>query len=280
MPNVLLTGAARGIGRATVPRLTKAGWDVYAGVRKESDGADLVAEYGERVHPVNLDVTSAADLAALDERLPETLTAVVNNAGFAQGGPVEALRLDDLRRQLEINVVGQIAVTQVVLPRLRASQGRVVFVSSVSGRIATPLTGAYCASKFALEALADAARVELRPWGIKVSVVEPAQTDTDMWQTADETAQAEAAKLRPEHVELYRGHLDGFRAKAIPASQRVARPADTVAAVIERALTAPHPKARYVVGTGPRVQAAMAGLMPASVRDAVLARFSGIPRSA
>ncbi|HVT22181.1 MAG TPA: SDR family NAD(P)-dependent oxidoreductase, partial [Mycobacteriales bacterium] len=142
MPNVLLTGAARGIGRATVARLTKAGWDVYAGVRSQADGASLVEEFGDRVHPVQLDITSSKDVAALDGLLPEDLAAVVNNAGVVQGGPVEAVRIDDLRQQLEINVVGQVAVTQAVLPRLRKSHGRVVFVSSVSGRITTPLTGA------------------------------------------------------------------------------------------------------------------------------------------
>ncbi|HVT21933.1 MAG TPA: SDR family NAD(P)-dependent oxidoreductase, partial [Mycobacteriales bacterium] len=184
-----------------------------------------------------------------------------------------------LRQQLEINVVGQVAVTQAVLPRLRKSHGRVVFVSSVSGRITTPLTGAYSASKFALEALADAARMELHPWGIRVSVVEPAQTDTDMWRTADETAQAEADKLSPAQVELYRRHMDGFRAKAIPMSQKAAKPADTVAAVIERALTSPRPKARYIVGAAPKLQARVVGLMPTSVRDGVLSKFSGIPRS-
>jgi NAD(P)-dependent dehydrogenase (short-subunit alcohol dehydrogenase family) len=279
MPNVLLTGAARGIGRATVARLTKAGWDVYAGVRSTADGESLVKEFGDRAHPVQLDVTSAADVAALDAQLPDDLAAVVNNAGVVQGGPVEAVRIDDLRQQLEINVVGQVAVTQAVLPRLRKSHGRVVFVSSVSGRITTPLTGAYSASKFALEAIADAARMELHPWGIRVSVVEPAQTDTDMWRTADETAQAEADKLSPAQVELYRRHMDGFRSRAIPMSQKAAKPADTVAAVIERALTSPRPKARYIVGTGPKLQARVVGLMPTSVRDGVLAKFSGIPRS-
>ncbi|HVT20170.1 MAG TPA: SDR family NAD(P)-dependent oxidoreductase [Mycobacteriales bacterium] len=278
MPSVLVTGAARGIGRATVVRLVRSAWDVYAGVRSEGDGEALRSDLGDRVHPVRLDITSAEDIAALDAHLPDDLNAVVNNAGFVQGGPVEGIRIEDLRQQFEVNVVGQIAVTQAALPRLRASRGRVVFVSSVSGRIATPLTGAYSASKFALEALADAARMELHSWGIRVVLVEPAQTDTDMWRTADSTAAAEAAKLTPEHAELYRRHMEGFRSKAIPMSQRLAKPAGDVAATIERALTAANPKARYVVGVAPAVQTRLAGAVPTPIRDAMLSRFSGIPR--
>lgn len=279
MPNVLVTGASRGIGRATVERLSKAGWDVYAGVRRDADGAALRDALGERVHPVALDITSAADIAALDNQLPAELAAVVNNAGVVQGGPVETVGIDDLRQQLEVNVVGQIAVMQAVLPRLRTSRGRVVFVSSVSGRIATPMTGPYNASKFALEALADVARMELRPWGIAVTLVEPGQTDTDMWQTADAMAEAEAAKLSPAQAALYRAHMDGFRSKVIPMSLRAMKPADDVAAVIERALTASRPKARYIVGAANKLQARIVTLMPTSVRDAVISGAAGIPRN-
>jgi NAD(P)-dependent dehydrogenase (short-subunit alcohol dehydrogenase family) len=280
MRTVLVTGASRGIGRATTERLASAGWDVYAGVRRAEDGTALTDAIGERVHPVQLELTSPADIAALDERLPAELDALVNNAGYVLGGPVEAVRLDDLRQQLEVNVVGQIAVTQAVLPRLRASRGRIVFVSSLSGRIATPLTGPYNASKFAIEALADAARMELHPWGIGVSVVEPAQTDTDIWRTADAMAEAAAGKLAPGHAELYRQHLAGYRGKVIPASQRVAKPVDTVVAAIERALTARRPKARYVVGGAPRAQLWLATVTPAPVLDALLRRLSGVPRKA
>jgi len=150
-------------------RLAGKGWQVYAGVRRESDGKALADEAGAgsaRIVPVQLDITSADDVAALDAALPATLDAVVNNAGIAIGGAMEAIPLDELRRQLEVNVIGQVAVTQAVMPRLRASQGRIVFVSSLSGRVATPMSGAYNASKFALEGLADAMRMELRLRGV------------------------------------------------------------------------------------------------------------------
>ena len=200
MPSVLVTGSARGIGRATVLRLAAGGWDVLAGVRRAADGEALAAAAGAaagRVRPVELDVTDAGQLAALDDALPERLDAVVNNAGVVVSGPIEAVPPDELRRQLDVNVVGQVAVTQAVLPRLRASRGRVVFLSSLSGRVSTPMTGAYSASKFALEGLADALRMELRPWGVRVVLVEPAQTDTDLWRRADDMLDDAVGALSP-----------------------------------------------------------------------------------
>ena len=277
MPTVLVTGAARGIGRATTLRLAAAGWDVIAGVRRPQDG-DSLADSGQgRVRPVALDVSDAEQIAALAPELTAGLDALVGNAGIFVGGPVETVAPDELRRQLEVNVVGQVAVAQAVLPHLRASRGRLVFVASVAGRISTPMFGVYSASKFALEAVADAMRMELAPWGIRVSVIEPAQTDTDLWRHADEQLDETVAGLSPEHRNLYAKHLEGFR-KTIPRSQRAAAPADGVAATIETALAATRPKARYVVGTAVRIQGAVFGALPTPVRDAALRAASGVPR--
>ena len=279
MPAVLVTGTARGIGRATVLRLAAAGWDVIAGVRRPEDGAALVAAAaaGGRITPVTLDITSEADLAALDSALPAELDAVVNNAGIVVGGPVEAVPAAELRRQLDVNIVGQASVTQAVLPRLRRSKGRVVFISSLSGRIATPLTGPYNASKFGLEGLADALRLELAPWGIRVVIVEPAQTDTDMWQQAEAQLERDVATLAPEHRQLYAKHIEGFR-KSIPRARKMATSPDGAAAVIEKALTARRPKARYVVGTPAQIQGVMSQLTPTPVLDAFLRLGGGVPR--
>jgi NAD(P)-dependent dehydrogenase (short-subunit alcohol dehydrogenase family) len=277
MPAVLLTGASRGIGRATTLRLARAGWTVYATVRSAADGEGLAAEAGSAaVHPLQLEVTSDEQIAALDAALPERLDAIVNNAGIVVSGPLETLSAADLREQFDVNVVGAVALTNLVLPRLRASRGRIVFVSSLSGVISTPMTGAYNASKFALEAIADAWRLELRPWGIKVILVEPAMTDTDLWRKAPETLEAEAAEMRAEHRELYAEHLDGMR-KTVPRMQKMAKPVDTVAAAIEKALTAARPRARYPVGTDVRVQAALSGVTPDRVKDAAFARLTGTP---
>jgi NAD(P)-dependent dehydrogenase (short-subunit alcohol dehydrogenase family) len=277
VPSVLISGASRGIGRATALRLARAGWTVYATVRQAADGEELVAEaQGHQVHPLQLEVTDDAQIAALDQALPEHLDAIVNNAGIVVSGPLETLSADDLREQFEVNVVGAVALTNLVLPRLRAARGRIVFVSSLSGRVSTPMTGAYNASKFAIEAIADAWRLELRPWNVKVVLVEPAMTDTDLWRNAPETLEAEASELSSEHRDLYDEHLEGMR-KVIPRIQKMAKPVDTVTATIERALTVTRPKARYPVGVDVRVQAALSGVTPARVMDALNGRLTGMP---
>jgi NAD(P)-dependent dehydrogenase (short-subunit alcohol dehydrogenase family) len=275
--SVLITGASRGIGKATASRLALNGWDVYAGVRQASDGAALAEESGGRIRPIVLDITDAEQVAALDDALPRTLDAVVNNAGIVVGGPIEGVPLAELRRQFEVNVVGQVAVTQAVLAKLRPVRGRIVFVSSLSGRISSPMTGAYSGSKFALESIADALRLELRPWRVPVVLVEPAQTDTDMWRTAEQLLENTVVDLSPEMRMLYARHIDGQRI-AIPKARKMAAPVDGAAETIERALTATRPKARYVVGRAPRVLAGLLPLIPTRLRDTLLASTGGVPR--
>jgi NAD(P)-dependent dehydrogenase (short-subunit alcohol dehydrogenase family) len=276
MPTVLVTGASRGIGKGIVERLAARGWDVIAGVRSQHD-ADAVTKLDpQRVSSVILDVTSADDISALEESLPQQLDAIVNNAGIAVGGAMETLSPDEWRKQLEINVIGALAVTQAVLPRLRNSRGRIVFISSVNGRLSMPLVGAYAASKFALEAAADALRMELSPWKIRVVVVEPAQTDTDMWRTADDMVAELEAGMTAEHRGLYAKHIAGFK-KFIPVSQRIAVPTEKVSAVVEEALTAKRPRARYIVGLGPKAQVALMSVMPTKLRDIALRKVSGQP---
>ncbi len=276
MPNVLVTGASRGIGKGIVEHLAARGWDVVAGVRSQQD-ADAVTKLDpQRVSSVILDVTSADDISALEESLPEQLDAIVNNAGVAVGGAMETLSTDEWRKQLEINVIGALAVTKAALPRLRKSRGRVVFISSVNGRLSMPLLGAYAASKFALEAAADALRMELKPWKIRVVIVEPAQTDTDMWRTADAMVNELEAGMSAEHRRLYAKHIAGFK-KFIPVSQRIAVPTEKVSAVVEEALTARRPRARYIVGLGPKAQVALMSVMPTRLRDIALRKVSGQP---
>ena len=248
---VLITGAGRGIGLATARRFANDGWDVVAGVRSEADADRVSSEIGART--VQLDITEQAHIDALADAVGE-VDALVNNAGVVVAGPVEGVPLERLRWQLEVNVVGQVAVTQALLPALRRRRGRIVFVSSVSGRVATPMTGAYNASKFALEGLADALRMEVAPWGVRVSLVEPAQTATDMWGEADDRLEADLEPLTDEQRRLYADHIAGAR-KVVKVSQRMAVPAEDVAGAIQRALTDSRPRARYVVGLGPKVQA-------------------------
>jgi NAD(P)-dependent dehydrogenase (short-subunit alcohol dehydrogenase family) len=276
MPSVLVTGAGRGIGKAIVAHLASRDWNVIAGVRNERDAAAVTTLNPQQISSVIVDVTSSHDIAALDESLPDRLDAIVNNAGVVVSGPMETVTTAEWRKQLEVNVIGQLAVTRAVLPRLRASRGRVVFISSVNGRLSMPLIGAYCASKFALEAAADAMRMELRPWHIGVVIVEPAQTDTDMWATADDMVEQAEAALTPEQRDLYTRHIAGMK-KMIPVSQKMAVPAEKVSTVVEEALTARKPRARYVVGPGPKLQVALMTSLPVRVRDRVLRKVSGQP---
>ncbi|OBK76457.1 SDR family NAD(P)-dependent oxidoreductase [Mycobacterium sp. 1274761.0] len=277
MPTVLVTGAARGIGRAIVEHLASAGWDVIAGVRSQQDADAVVKSHPQRVSAVILDITDPDQIAALPASLPQRLDALVNNAGIAVGGPVETVTAEDWRNVLETNVIGQFAVTQAVLPRLRESRGRVVFISSVNGRIATPMLGPYSASKFALEAGCDALRIELKAWGIPVVLIEPAQTDTDMWRTADDMVRQIEASLAPEQRELYSRHIAGMK-KFVPTARRMASPTKKVVAVVEKALTTRKPKARYVVALLPKIQAALVPNLPVAVRDRVLGMLAGLPR--
>lgn len=277
MPSVLVTGAARGIGRAIVAHLASSGWDVIAGVRSEKDATAITKVDPQRVSAVILDITNADDIAKLADALPKRLDAVVNNAGVAVGGPVETVTPDDWRNVLEVNVIGQFAVTRAILPRLRESRGRVLFISSVNGRIATPMLGPYSASKFALEAGCDALRVELTAWDIPVVLIEPAQTDTDMWRTAGDMVLQIEEDMSPEHRELYAKHLAGMK-KFVPAARKMASPTTKVVAVVEEALTARRPRARYVVGLLPKVQAAVVPNLPTALRDRIMTMLVGLPR--
>ncbi len=229
------------------------GWDVYAGVRKAGDAPEGTQE-------VLLDVTDGEAIRAATERI-DRLDGLVNNAGIAIAAPLEYLPLDELRRQLEVNVVGQLAVTQAFLPAVRRAKGRIVFVGSIAGKSALPFLGAYAVSKFALEALTDSLRVEVGPDGIQVAIVEPGTIATPIWTKP----QPVADQLPPEAAERYGRRMERFRAVAAARSARAA-PAESVAEAIEHALTATRPKTRYLVGRDAKLRAGLERL-PDRVRD-------------
>src|SRR5437764_761002 len=203
---VLVTGASTGIGEATALRLQKAGFRVFAGVRKPEDGERLRAAGVTVVHP--LDVTKTEEIEdavrAVEQGLDGApLRAIVNNAGIGIGGPLEALDLDDFRRTLEVNTTCQLAVTKAFLPLLRKSKGRIVNMSSIGGRVAQPFAGPYIVSKFALEALTDVLRVELLEWGIDVIAIEPGTIATPIWEKSSQEAEKVLANLTPAQRDLY-----------------------------------------------------------------------------
>ncbi len=273
MPSVLITGAGRGIGRTVALHMAQRGWEVYAGVRRPEDG-NALQQTEPGIKPVMLDITDAAQVAELPNAVGQHLDAVVNNAGVVVSGPVEGLAIDDLRRQFEVNLVSQVAVTQAVLPMLRTSRGRVVFMSSISGRVSSPFMGAYAGSKFALEGLADALRVELRPWGIRVVLVEPGSIDTDLWRNVEATADEVETGLSADHRRLYARQLAAMRKLGARVAKQAAQPA-TVAAAVERALTADRPRARYLVGTDAKAQWALGAVVPTRLMDVAMGRMTG-----
>jgi NAD(P)-dependent dehydrogenase (short-subunit alcohol dehydrogenase family) len=273
---VVITGASSGIGEAAALHLASRGVRVFAGVRRVADGAALAARAGANLTPVTLDVTSDASIAAARDAVGAAVGAsgldgLVNNAGISVAGPLEILPAAALREQFDVNFFGAIAVTQAFLPLLRAARGRVVNVSSIGGKAASPFVGAYCASKHALEAASDALRMELRPFGIFVSVIEPGRVATPIWDRSARTSSARLRALAPEALAPYEKRMTALSAFAANVKAN-ATPPERVAEAIERALTAPTPRARYLVGIDARIQLVITRL-PEPLRDRIIAAF-------
>jgi len=267
---VLVTGASTGIGEATALYLKELGFDSVGAVRKEED-AQRLRSHGLRT--VKLDVTDAASIAAARADLGDApLAGLVNNAGVAVAGPVEFLPLDQLRMQLEINLVGQVAVTQQFLPSLRAGQGRIVNLSSIGGRVALPLVAAYNASKFALEAVSDSLRRELLGQGVDVIVIEPGGVKTPIWKKGNELADEIQEQMPPEVERLYGRLIEGLRRETVKIEQKTGIEPRAVAEVIGRALTAKRPRTRYLVGTDAKIRGPVAKFMPDRLMDRAIAR--------
>ncbi len=279
MRSVLITGASTGIGRATALRLDAAGWRVFAGVRKEADAEGLRVAASERLVPLILDITEAEQIAAAAERIAAEaeggLDGLVNNAGVAIPGPLETLPIDDFRRQLEVNLTGHVAMTQAVLDPIRLARGRIVLISSIGGRIAFPMTGAYHAAKFGIEAVGDVFRQELRSWGISVSIVEPGSIDTPIWESGERNADEVNERTPPKQEALYGKAIERYRKVVRQTAERGIAP-DKVAVAIEHALTDNRPRTRYLVGIDAKVQARLKPLIPTPVFDRIVGRVMGL----
>ena len=271
--SVLVTGASTGIGRATALLLDAAGWTVFAGVRRQEDADGLAAAASTGLVPLILDVTKPAEIAKAAKTIAKAvgdagLDGLVNNAGTAHAAPLEFVPLESFREQLEVNLVGQLAVTQALLPQLRAAKGRIVNVTSIGGLIAGTMLGPYNASKFALEAVTHVLRQELAPWGIDAIAIEPGQIATPIWATSSSRSDE---LVTPEASALYGDKIAGARRMATNAAAN-GLPAIEVAKVIEKALTAKRPKTRYAVGTDAKLGSALIARLPDRARDRI---FSG-----
>jgi NAD(P)-dependent dehydrogenase (short-subunit alcohol dehydrogenase family) len=280
--DAVVTGASTGIGQACALHLTRAGWRVFAGVRREQDGERLREQAGTRLVPVILDVTDEGSVHAAAELVRGELGAgglngLVNNAGIAVAGPLEFVPLDDWRRQLEVNVIGVVAVTQSFLPLLRQARGRIVNMGSVGGRSSTPFVAPYAASKYALEGITDALRRELRKWGMWVAIVEPGSIDTPIWDKGRREAEAQIEALPPRGHELYGSDLRGVQ-KAIESTAARGLAPEKVAEAVHHALSAKRPRPRYLIGRESQARVLAESLLPARAFDAVIARAMGLGR--
>ena len=281
---VLITGASTGIGRATALYLDDKGFRVLAGVRRDTDAESLRKEASDRLHTVHVDVVDGASIEAAQKTVRDLLgerglRGLVNTAGIAMAAPFEFLDLEELRRQLEVNVVGQIAVTQAFLPLIREQRGRIVNVGSIGGRVAEPLVGPYTMSKFAIEAFSNSLRIELKPWGIHVSLIEPGSIATPMFDKGQAYADAMLEQIPKSALEYYGSAMEAVR-EAYREMARSAIPPEHVAKAVHHALTAKRPRTRSVEGYDAKIMALVATFLPDRLRDAVLVRLWKYPRSA
>jgi len=274
--SVLVTGASTGIGRACVLDLVGRGFRVLAGVRKEADGEALQRD-SSRIEPLILDVTDQASVEAAAKKVDE-LYGLVNNAGITVAGPIEYLPVDEIRRQFEVNVFGHLAVTQAFLPAIRRARGRIVFMSSVGGRVpSAPFLSPYNASKHAIESFGDALRVELAPWGIHVALIEPGSVATPIWEKGVSAATELRKGLPPDAEERYGTAADKAQ-KLAETTGRRGIPPQKVAEKVAHALMARHPRARYMVGADARAQTMGFALMTDRFRDRLFKRLMGLKK--
>ena len=279
---VVVTGASTGIGAACALDCATRGMTVFAGVRDPRAGEALAAKGGPSLIPITLDVTDELSIARSVEVVQRIvgeagLGGLVNNAGIAIGSPLEVIPLSQLRKQFEVNVIGQIAVTQAFLPLLRRSRGRIVNMGSIAGRGTIPLLGPYSATKYAMEALTDALRMELRPWGIEVSIIEPGAIATPIWEKSDKAAVDLEASASDEARALYGAAAIRIREAVAQSAQR-AIPPDAVVRAVHHALTAACPNTRYLVGVDAKFRAWMVKWLPDRVQDRLLMWILKYPR--
>ena len=281
MRNVLITGASTGIGEACALRLDRNGWRVFAGVRKEADAQRLKQGASDRLTPITLDVTNQQQIDAAAQTVAQAageggVQGLVNNAGISVTGPLEFLTPDDMRKQLEVNVIGQVAMIQAFMPLIRKGKGRIVNIGSIAGKMSTPFLSPYCASKHAMEAISDALRQELRPWGLHVALIEPGSIATPIWEKGQEDADEMVKNAPEEAIKLYGKSFDALREAARKFAD-AGIPADRVARSVEHALTSGRPRTRYIVGFDATVQSIIRRVVPDRLRDRLVASQLKLP---
>lgn len=272
---VVVTGASTGIGRATARRLAADGFHVLAGVRTQAAAAEVKAE---RIEPVLLDITDESQVAAVADRVSEDrrpLRAVVNNAGIAVNAPIEALPLAEWRRQFDVTVFGQVAVIQALMPALLLSKGRIVNIGSTGGKVALPSFGAYSGAKFAMEAISDALRREVEPFGVSVAVIVPGATRTQLTERAGATADRLTKTMAPEQRSRYAGLMKAYHATTA-SWDTDGLDASVVADSVSRAIHVRKPRTRYTVGRDAAIMTRLTHLVSDRQLDRMVRRTMGL----
>jgi NAD(P)-dependent dehydrogenase (short-subunit alcohol dehydrogenase family) len=281
---VVVTGASTGIGRATALLLDESGYRVFAGIRKDADAEELRRLGSDRLTPIRIDVTESDSIDSARQQVAdavgqEGLVGLVNNAGVGGGGPIEFMPLDELRDTLEVNLIGQVAVTQTFIPLIRKARGTIVFIASIGGRVASPFMSPYNTSKFAIEALGESLRHELRPWGIDVAVVEPGSIDTEIWSKGNDQLREQLGEMPEEARRLYGPQITRF-GEVINETASRGIAAEKVAEVIHKAIASEKPKHRYLVGTDAKIGARLKGTLPDRTFSKLAARQMKMPTDA
>ncbi len=278
---VVITGTSTGIGAACARRLADEGFLVFAGVRRDEDANAIREESSPALTPLMIDITSPPMIAAATEIVAAAvgdrgLAGLVNNAGIVRPGPLEFQPMDDFRQQLEVNLFGHLAVTQAFLPLIRKGHGRIVNVGSIGGRLVLPLHGGYSASKFAMEAMTDALRLELRQWGVHVSLVDPGGSRSAIFDKTKTAIDEMEQGLHDRGIDLYDAQIEAVTA-LVEKTAEEADPADHVARAVAAALTARKPKTRYLAGKQAKPIAVLARALPDHLKDLVVAHEADLP---
>jgi NAD(P)-dependent dehydrogenase (short-subunit alcohol dehydrogenase family) len=273
---IVITGASTGMGEHCALGLAARGYRVFAGVRKAADGEALRSRASGALEPVLLDVTDEAQVREAAHTVERALAgaplvALWNNAGITVNGPLEFVPLPDLRRQLEVNVIGQVATTQAFLPLVRRAKGRILITGSIGGFFATPMLTPYCMSKYAMEAMADGLRRELRPLGVHVVLLEPGGIQSKIWEKGVSESEAFLQQAPPELLEVYGGLVNAVRRLAPQMAQAAAPPQAVLDCVVD-ALESSRPKTRYRMGHNSTVQR-IVSILPDRWQDMLVARM-------
>ena len=278
---VVITGTSTGIGAASALLLAEKGFRVFAGVRSDADGDALAGRASGELTPIPIDITDETSIAVAVNTVESAvgergLFALVNNAGIVKPGPLEHQPMADFRRQLEVNLIGQVAVTQAFLPLIRRGKGRIVNVGSIGGRVVLPLHGAYSASKFGMEAVSDALRLELRQWHIPVSHIDPGATETAIFGKTLAEIDAVKKRLGEQGDTEYDAQLASIR-KLVEKTAAHAAPVEDLSKTVAKALMAEKPKSRYHAGSGAEAAIALARIASDGMRDRAVAHEAHLP---